>query len=92
MYLGQLACYLGRRRITSFPVYSSMDAVLRAWGGDPRREDPLERYDIVHLLLTSERQHLYALRQHLYAFIPHELTAAIIAAKGEIDLQVLDVI
>ena len=84
MYLGQLACYLGDRRITSFPVYSSMDAVLRAWGGDPRREDPLERYDIVHLLLTSTQQ-------HLYAFIPHELTAAIAAAKG-IDLQVLDVI
>ena len=84
MYLGRLACYLGDRRITSFPVYSSMDAVLRAWGGDPRREDPLERYDIVHLLLTSTQQ-------HLYAFIPHELTAAIAAAKG-IDLQVLDVI
>jgi len=85
MYLGQLACYLGRRRITSFPVYSSRDAVIAAWGSDPRRADPLERYDIVHLLLTSRQQ-------HLYAFIPHELTAAIIAAKGEIDLQVLDVI
>jgi hypothetical protein len=31
-------------------------------------------------------------QQHLYAFIPHELTAAIMAAKGGIDLQVLDVI
>ena len=83
--LGRLSCYLGDRRLVSFPVYSSKDAVLAAWGSDPRRADPLERYEIAHLLLTSRRQ-------HLFAFIPHELTAAIAAAKGGIDLQVLDVI
>jgi hypothetical protein len=83
--LGRLSCYLGRRRLVSFPVYSSKDAVIAAWGSDPRRADPLQRYDIAHLLMTPTQQ-------HLYAFIPHELTAAIMAAKGGIDLQVLDVI
>jgi hypothetical protein len=83
--LGRLSCYLGRRRLVSFPVYSSKDAVIAAWGSDPRRADPLQRYDIAHLLMTPTQQ-------HLYAFIPHELTAAIIAAKGEIDLQVLQVL